>query len=201
MEIIDTKYPGYTLAIDYHPYVQTRQILTDTSYWWEHKTRAKNPSKVSNYLLDADMINSLEYSLQHRMKDGLFNFIYYDGDLIFYSGFRIDWQNKAWVHRGAGHPVLGKNHVGALSAIILPYQARIAKDRGCESYNMSFNESNYKLYSWYKDKHYYNGKVNLRGGEKFMDEFDYHENVFVMGQNQFVATLDLTKPNIEEILL
>lgn len=200
MEVISSNILDYTVATDYYPYHKTREILRETSWWWEHETRIKDPEKASNYLLNPDMVNSVEYSLQHRMHDGFFNFVYYKDELFLYSGFRIDKDNNAWLHRGATSPIIGKYHVGASSAILMPHQAKVAKEKGCKSYNLSFNEANYKFYVYYRDKHYYKSKLNVKGGETFMDGFDYYDNVFVMGQNQYVATLDFSKPNIDEIL-
>lgn len=196
MEVISSTIPDYTIATDYYPYTRTREILRETSWWWEHETRIKDPEKASNYLLDPNMVNSVEYSLQNRMLNGFFNFVYYKNELFLYSGFRIDQDNNAWLHRGATHPLIGKHHVGASSAILMPHQARMAKQKGCNSYNLSFNETNYKFYVYYRDKHYYKGKLNVKGGEKFMDMFDYYDNVFVMGQNQYIAKLDLSKHQV-----
>jgi hypothetical protein len=201
MEFIDFGASGYKLAVDYYPYDETRKILKQTSFWWDHVTKIKDPEKASNYALDESLINSIEYSLAHRMNNGFFNFLYYNDEVFSYGGLRIDSMNQAWLHRGASHPVLGKNHIGAAAAFLMPYQAKQAKLKGCTTYNLSFNQVNYKFYVYYRDKHYYRSKKDVHGGEKFMDSFEYRGKIFVMNQEQFVATLDLTKPGIDEILM
>lgn len=202
MDVISSVFPDYTIATDYYPYNETRKILEETHWWWEHDARSKDADKASNYILNPTLTNSIETSLSMRMHRGCFNFIFYKDELFLYSGLRIDKNNNAWIHRAATHPELGKHHIGALTGIMMPHQARYAKSMGCVSYNASWNESNYKFYLYFKNKHYYRGKLRpIRGGEKIMDAFDFpEEKVFLYEQEQYIATLDLTRPDIEEVL-
>ena len=199
MEIVTlSKYPGYTIKTDYFPYDETREIIKGVDYWWTHETRSKH--KASNYQLDPSLINSIETSLTMRLHSGNFSFVYYKEQVFLFGGLKINQHHEAWIHRAATHPVLGKQHIGANSAILMPHQAKVAYERGCKSYNISFNEHNLKFYTYYKEKHYYKRRNPITGGEKFMDAFEYLGKQHLYEQEQYVARLDLTRHDIESIL-
>jgi len=200
MNKVATKFSGYAIETDYFPYTETKIRLKETNWWWNHKSRNKNQLKASNYSLDSMQSNSIGFSLENKLQNGEFNFLYYKEDLILYSALRIDDLRQAWIHRGATHPILGKNHVGCAMTILMPHQARVAKSLGCLTYNISFNDYNYKFFKYYKERHYYKSLIDIRGGERFMDAFKWVENITVMYVNQHIGCLDLTRSDIDDIL-
>lgn len=200
MIVINTRYADYDIHTERYPYTNTQEILANTAWWWEQPTRKRNTDKVSNYSLDTSSPNTVGHSLIYKLHNGEFNFLYYKNQLILYAGLRIDADKNAWLHRGASHPELGKLHIGAAMTILMPHQARMSLAMGCHSYNISFNEYNYKFFKYYRDKHYRKISLHVSGGELFMDAFQYKENVVVHNTNQFVGTLNLNLPNINEIL-
>jgi hypothetical protein len=199
MEVFATPYDGYTLHQDRYPYDETRELLKTVSWWWDNDIRQRDTDKVINYTLDSNNISSIEVSLQRRLNRGVFNFVYHGDQIVAYGALRVDDNNQGWSHRYDIVPIHNNKPAGALCSIIIPHHAKQAYDMGLTHFKMSFNDSNYKLYRYFKNGLHrrWNG---IKGASKILDSFEYLEKEFILNQYQYVASLDLSRPDIVEIL-
>lgn len=194
------KNPDYVIKTDFYPFLEAREILKSAEWWWEHEARSIKNDKdfTSNYSLDPELNNSLETSFENRLRYGNFSFLFYKDELLLYSGLRVDSENTAWVHRAASNPVLGKDHKGAGTAMLIPYLIKCAYELNCKAFCMSFNENKYKFYKWYKDGHFKNSKLDIPGGGDIINRFEFIGKQTIYGVDQYVCRLDLSRPDIHE---
>jgi hypothetical protein len=200
MQIIQTSFQDFSLHTDIYPYIESRDKLKSLVDWWEHPLR-KNPKSIkSNYQLDSDLSNSLEKAFRYRMTDGCFNFLYYKNDVIAYAGLRIH-NNEAFMTRMTVNPVSHMEHFGIVTAIIVPYQIRFAYEKGCRSYNMTFEKHREKMYNWYKDKLFVNSSsVKIKQGMELVSNFEFIGIRQIYGIEQYVAQFDFLKNNVDDII-
>jgi len=196
MNIIETPFQDYFLHTDIYPYTEAREILKSLQSWWEHPLRKNSKSIKGNYTLDINLPNSLEKAFRYRMAEGCFNFIYYKNDVIAYAGLRIH-NNEAFMTRMTVNPFSHMEHFGIVTAVIVPNQIKLAYEKGCKTYNMTFEKHREKMYNWYKHKLYvHSNKVKIKQGMELVSSFQFLGIQQIYNIDQFVACFDLTQNDV-----
>lgn len=200
MQINYCSLPDYCIKTDYFPFDESKEIIAKLD-WWEHENRTNTVRhKPSNYSLDTSLINSLGTSFQERLNNGCFSFLYFKDEIVAYCGLRID-REDGYIHRFASSPKNHLNHLGIVSRTIIPLHIVIAKYKGCKTYSITFNQERVKFIKWWKDGHYAKSKfVKVKGGGELVSKFEFKGIQKIYGIDQHVMTLDLSRPDLEEIL-
>jgi hypothetical protein len=205
MKTLPTNQTGYTVKVDVHPYLETKNILSSIQDWWLHPSRSvkeKNRAYSSNYELAEDARNKLGISLNERLHGGNFAFVYYLDQPIMYAGLMIV-EDTAYCHRLAIHPEGFAQHPGIVSSVLVSYQIRAALELGCRKYRLGFNENRLGLYRFWRDRLY--NKLNLslktNRGNEMISNFTFLDRIHLFTVDQWVAELDLTRPNIEDFII
>lgn len=200
MQINTCSLPEYIIKTDYFPYTESKEIISKLD-WWEHKNRKNTERhKPSNYSLDTNLVNSLGTSFRDRLYNGCFSFLYFKDEIVAYCGLRID-QEDGYIHRFASSPKEHLNHLGIVSRTIIPSHIIIAKSKGCNTYSITFNQERVKFIKWWKEGHYSKSKfIKIQGGGELISQFEFKGIQNIYGIDQHVITLDLTRPDLEEIL-
>lgn len=156
MQRITTSNPNYFILVDRFPYTETREkIKTEFLVWLDYKKERKQD--ISNYLLDSTNHNSLEVSLQNKLKDGNFSFLYNNNTCLCFAGLQIQDKN-AWIHRLHTNPFEYINYLGTISQYLIPYHILTAKDKGCKYYKLTYTGRNSRFYYFYKNKKFNKSK-------------------------------------------
>ena len=193
--------PDFVVKTDYYPYTQSKRLLAKLEPWWEHDARKDNIRK-DNYSLDTTLSNSVATSLDKKLIDGNFSFVYYGKEVFAYAGFQVV-DGEAWLHRYTNNPYNDPAIFGGGSTSLIPLQIKWTKEQGLKSYNVSFNEHNYKIYrslkaKWY-DKTIQLDKYDL--GMKLMSNFDFLGLQEVNYTKQWVISLDMNRLDINDFIL
>lgn len=191
----------FVVKTDYYPYKQTRKVLTKLESWWDHDARKDNIRK-DNYSLDTSLSNSVATSLDRKLQTGNFSFLYYKKQVFAYAGFQVVG-NEGWLHRYTNNPFNSNELFGAGSTAITPLQIKWAKEQGLDYYKVSFNEHNYKIYRSLQLGWYSRGPTieNYDLGMKLMSKFDFLGPSEVNYTKQWVISLDLNRPDINDFIL
>jgi len=205
MKILPTNQAEYTVRVDCYPYEETKQVLESIQTWWQHPSRAvkqSNKSYSENYDLSDDARNKLGISLKERLTNGNFAFVFYQEQPIMYAGLMI-LDDTAYCHRLAIHPEGFTNHPGIVSSILVSYQIRAALELGCKKYRLGFNEHRFKLYKFWRDRVYdkLNLSLKLNRGNEMISRFTFLDKIHLFTVDQYVAELDLTRPDIESFII
>jgi hypothetical protein len=191
----------FVVKTDYYPYTQSRRVLAKLDNWWSHDARKDNIRK-DNYSLDPSLPSSVANSFDKKLVDGNFNFLYYKKEVFAYAGFQVVG-NEGWLHRYTNNPFNDYKLFGAGTTGLVPLQIKWAKERGLDYYKVSFNEHNYKIYHSLIKKWYARGTYleNYDLGMKLMSRFDFLGPSEVNYTKQWVISLDLNRPDIDDFML
>ena len=193
----------FVVKTDYYPYRQSRKILAKLEPWWNHDARKDNVRK-DNYSLDTTLSNSVARSLDKKLTDGNFSFVYHGREVFAYAGFQVVG-TEAWFHRYTNNPHNNYTNTGAGTAALLPLQIKWAKERGLNFYKIGFNEHNLKIYkflSWYSAGPAKNQEIDrFDWGMRLMSKFEFLGPTEVNYTKQWVISLDLNRPDINDFIL
>jgi hypothetical protein len=193
---------NYRILTELYPYEESRKILNlESSDWWQHELRVKNQEHNSqNYSMNDDIISGLSTSLNRRLNEGCFNFLYHNTQLLAYAGMRVH-NGDSYIHRLATNPSIHMKHFGVISNVLIKTQANIAKDIGCSTYSLTFNQHRIGIYEWLKNKKFLNSKMlKIQGGGEFISNFEFVGIKKIYDIDQYVCTLDLKRSDINELL-
>lgn len=197
MEKIPTSNSEFYLHVDRYPYTDTiHKLKTEFGDWFaERKNRNID---ISNYDLNSDAGNSLKTSLEWRLRDGNFSFLYMGDQCLCFAGLQIR-EDSAWIHRLYTNPLIYVKHLGTISQYLVPFQIRCAIDFGCDWYKLTYTGRNTRFYYFYRDRkwqksgHY---KPHTISGVERLSEFEFVGEQTVNQTTQLVAQLNLRRPDI-----
>lgn len=199
MQIVNTSNPNYYILVDKFPYTDTREkIKTEFSAWLDYKKQRNQD--IGNYLLDTNDGNSLEVSLQHRLNDGNFSFLYYKNICLCFAGLQIRDKN-AWIHRLHTNPFEYINYLGTISQYLIPYHITTARAQGCLYYKLTYTGRNTRFYYFYKNKKFNKSKFyksDRLDGVENISRYEFVGEEIINQTPQLVARLDLNRPDIDE---
>jgi hypothetical protein len=194
--------PDFVVKTDYYPYTESRKILAKLNRWWDHSAR-KDDARKDNYSLDPGLYNGLSHSLDKKLKDGNFSFVYHKKRLFAFAGFLVAG-NEAWFHRYSNNPFNNYNRTGAGSTALLPLHIKWAKEKKLDFYKMSFNEHNRAMYrilerGWKPKLGLEQSHLDM--GVRLMSKFEFMGQSEVNGTMQWVLSLDLNRADIKDFML
>jgi hypothetical protein len=196
-----SSYPGYSIKTEEYPFTESKKILETLTNWWEHPSRnTKNIDKISNYHLDQVEENSLGSSMENRLRDGKFSFLYYGDEVIAYSGLLVH-DGKGYCHRLATSPFGGHKHRGTGARIIVPYLIKVAHEMGLSHFRLTFNSHRNRQYQMWKNRTWEQSSIdNMRNnpGNEIISRFNFIGEQFIFRQVQSICELDLSRPDITE---
>lgn len=195
MLLTTTSDQDFTIATDFYPYTETRNKIHELSEWFINPTRSyiKN-----NYDLDSLEFNSLNFSLNDKLRNGIFNFLYYQGNCVAFCGLQISG-DSAWSHRLFTSPDFPKSILGSVSTFIFPYHTSYAIKNDCKFYKHTFNKKNIRFYKWYRDSLFL-GRVPKKyiNGSVLLSRYEYVGIEIINNCEQLVCRLDLNRSDIED---
>lgn len=194
--------PEFVVKTDYYPYTQSKKIISKLGHWWEHDAR-KDDVRKDNYSLDPSLPNSVGNSFERKLVDGNFSFVYFKKELFAFAGFQVVG-NEAWFHRYTNSPFNDSSKTGAGSSALLPLHIKWAKEKNLDFYKMGFNQHNYAMYRIAEKGLKPNLDIkehNLAVGVELMSKFDFLGKQVVNYTEQWVMSLDLNRPDIDDFML
>lgn len=199
MKKIETSNPEYYLLVDHYPYEETKEELRyKFSSWFDYK-KERNLD-VSNYDLDSTNGNSLLTSLEWRLREGNFSFLYKNDVCLCFAALQMR-DGCAWIHRLFTNPTDYIKHLGTISQYLLPFQIKTAREHGCHTYKLTYTGRNSRFYNFYKNKKFLRSKFyksDTISGVENISKFDFVGTEIVNQTPQLVAKLDLNRPDIED---
>jgi len=197
----------YTIKVETYPYVESRNLIKENEYWWDHVQRKIKHKQIrENYSLESKAPNSLNYSFKEKLKTGNFSFLFHGENIVGYQGLLIMDEGKtALCHRMLSNPYHSfTKNLGLWTDIYLTWQIKCAYEMGCEQYMVAWNLRNYSRYkshaeSTLKPRFKHNGpnsgifqKFNWIG-KQMLFNVEQHVAVFDLRQEyvpSFIKTLD-----------
>ena len=199
MQAVKTANPNFTILVDYYPYTNTKaKLKSEFQSWFDYK-KNKNLD-ISNYDLESDEANSLRSSLESKLINGNFSFLYYKDECLGFCGLQIQDYN-AWIHRLFTNPTQYINYLGTFSQYVIPYQITIAKQLGCRYYKLTYNGRNERFYYFYRDKKFQKSKYykdHTLSGVKNLSNFEFIGYEIINNTRQLVARLDLNRSDLDQ---
>lgn len=202
MKLIQTSNPRFTILVDHYPYTETKQKLkTELQSWFDFKKQRN--INISNYDLESDHGQSLKTSLEYRLNDGNFSFLYLDDQCLCFAGLQI--RNKsAWIHRLYTNPWQYLNNLGTISQYLVPFQILTAVEKNCEWYKLTYTGRNTRFYYFYKDRKWakssFYSKETISGVER-LSEFEFVGEQTINQTSQLVAQLNLNRVDISRFCM
>jgi hypothetical protein len=201
MESIDTSNSDFRILVDEYPYKESRNLISkECVEWYTHPARKNN--KIDNYLLDSEEFNSLNVSLDTKLRNGNFSFLYYRDILLGFVGLQVDG-DCAWAHRLFTNPHQYKNFLGSMPTFVYPYQIEVALSKNCKKYLLTFNGKNERFYYFYRDRGYLKStfyKSDYLSGAEQVSRFDFVGTQIVNNCDQLVISLDLDREDINDFV-
>jgi hypothetical protein len=197
--------PEFVVKTDYYPYTQSKKIISQLGHWWEHDSR-KDDVRKDNYSLDPSLPNSVGNSFERKLVDGNFSFIYHKKEIFSFVGFQVVG-DSAWCHRFTNNPNNYFSNTGASTSAFLPLHIKWAREKNLEFYKLSFNEHNYRIYQFLKKGWHIDGPrrgpslANFDWGMRLMHKFEFVGQQVVNYTDQWVLSLDLSRPDIDDFIL
>lgn len=199
MNEIKTSNPRFTIFVDHYPYTETKyKIKTELGSWYDIKEN--RGQDIDNYHLDSDDPRSLGFSLEHRLQDGHFAFLYLDDVCLCFCGLQRR-DDSAWVHRLFTNPIEYVKHLGSISAYLTPFQVKTAREWGCRNFKFTYTGRNVRFYNFYRDRLYLKSRYyrpEYLSGPLRISRFDFVGKQIVNMTEQWVINLDLTRDDIDE---
>lgn len=198
MKVIQTSNPRFHILVDYFPYHKTKQKLKSELQSWIEFKKQRN-FDTSNYDIDLNLGQSLKTSLEHRLQNGNFCFLYMDDECLCYAGLQIR-NNSAWIHRLFTNPWLYVNNLGTISQYLVPFQIKTAVENNCDWYKLTYTGRNQRFYYFYKEKKWQKSKFyneNTISGVERLSEFEFVGEQIINQTPQLVAQLNLRRTDIQ----
>lgn len=196
---VNTSNPRFHLLVDHYPYSESKEkIKTELHDWYDIKQERNQD--MDNYSLDSNDPVSLGYSFESRLKTGNFSFLYMDNTCLCFAGLQI-CDNVAWIHRLFTNPINYIKHLGTISQYLVPFQVKTARERGCDTYKLTYHGRNHRFYEFYKNRKFARSsfyKPDTTSGVEKLSRFEFVGTEIVNYVPQLVARLDLHRPDIDE---
>ena len=138
----------FTIDEDVYPYTESKKIVSELQHWFNDPIRLKDPNN-SNYSLDTALPNSLGTSFETKLKNGVFNLLRYQGEVIAFAGMYLETGTNTarGSHRMCYKPNLDFRLLGVYFTYMIPHQIETARSWSADAYAVSVNHHNYGFFN------------------------------------------------------